>query len=230
MPYYMQEELRVLFSGMSIVRCETCNRSNLQFSVRFVPDIVGSIVACVECLYSMGYLDCICTIHITDSRNCRLPQKKYPSIDAAIYYSSLENEQKKVNHELFFNKANLVMICTTAFGTGIGEADVRYVIHCRSCNASLDYIQMAGRVGRDSMVSECITFTNDHDMQNMLNMPHGEEDPHKAKIAKEQLLKYQQILISVHFVDFSGFAPRFLFARRMCLFGCGEIVVPRIGQ
>ena len=56
-----------------------------------------------------------------------------------------------------------VMIATSAFGLGIDKADVRYVLHHQSPASLEQYVQEAGRSGRDGRRANCILLHDPDD-------------------------------------------------------------------
>jgi ATP-dependent DNA helicase RecQ len=56
-----------------------------------------------------------------------------------------------------------VIVATSAFGLGIDKADVRYVLHVQSPASLEQYVQEAGRAGRDGRLAHCILLHADED-------------------------------------------------------------------
>ena len=59
----------------------------------------------------------------------------------------------------------LVMVATSAFGLGIDKPDIRYVVHFQTPASIEQYVQEAGRAGRDGRLSHCILLHHDEERQ-----------------------------------------------------------------
>lgn len=56
-----------------------------------------------------------------------------------------------------------VMVATSAFGLGIDKPDIRYIVHCQSPASLEQYVQEAGRAGRDGQKANCILLYDEDD-------------------------------------------------------------------
>ena len=78
-------------------------------------------------------------------------------IPAHRYHGGMKGSERKAEQELFMKRGRrLVMVATSAFGLGIDKPDIRYVVHFQTPSSLEQYVQEAGRAGRDGRQSHCI--------------------------------------------------------------------------
>ncbi|MFH1563340.1 MAG: RecQ family ATP-dependent DNA helicase [Nitrospirota bacterium] len=83
---------------------------------------------------------------------------------AASYHGQLDNTSKRQIQEDFMSNDGLEIICaTSAFGLGIDKKDIRFVIHYTLPGSIEEYIQEAGRAGRDGKEAYCILLYQEND-------------------------------------------------------------------
>ena len=81
-------------------------------------------------------------------------------INAAHYHAGLESDRRVKVEEDFRNGRIDVLCATIAYGMGIDIRNVRAVIHDSYPQSLEDYVQQAGRGGRDGRRTECILLNN----------------------------------------------------------------------
>lgn len=84
---------------------------------------------------------------------------------ALPYNGKMESNDKIANQEAFMNNEVSIIVATSAFGMGVDKSDVRLVIHYDISDSLENYVQEAGRAGRDpSLQADCYVLFNDNDL------------------------------------------------------------------
>ncbi len=92
----------------------------------------------------------------------RLMQDGYA---AKPYHGKMEKQEKSANQDAFIAGEVQIMVATSAFGMGVDKKDVGLVIHYEISDSLENYIQEAGRAGRDENIeAACYVLYNDEDL------------------------------------------------------------------
>ena len=84
---------------------------------------------------------------------------------ARAYHGQMDKQVKSENQEAFIRGDFNIMVATSAFGMGVDKKDVGMVIHYDISDSLENYVQEAGRAGRDQSISaECFILFNDDDL------------------------------------------------------------------
>lgn len=84
---------------------------------------------------------------------------------AKAYHGKMDKQEKSENQEAFINGEVRIMVATSAFGMGVDKKDVGMVIHYEISNSLENYVQEAGRAGRDENISaDCYVLFNEEDL------------------------------------------------------------------
>lgn len=92
----------------------------------------------------------------------RLCQDGFP---AKAFHGDMDKQEKSENQNAFIQGEVSIMVATSAFGMGVDKKDVGMVIHYEISDSLENYIQEAGRAGRDENISaDCYVLFNDEDL------------------------------------------------------------------
>jgi ATP-dependent DNA helicase RecQ len=84
---------------------------------------------------------------------------------ARPYHGKMDAKEKTANQNAFISGEVPVMVATSAFGMGVDKKDVGMVIHYEISDSLENYIQEAGRAGRDeNIVADCFVLFNEEDL------------------------------------------------------------------
>ncbi len=84
---------------------------------------------------------------------------------AGCFHGKLSSEEKVRNQEAFINGEIDIMVATSAFGMGVDKSDVGMVIHFEISDSLENYVQEAGRAGRDEQIqADCFVLFNEDDL------------------------------------------------------------------
>ena len=91
-------------------------------------------------------------------------------VAADYFHSKLPPETKKSVQQRFIGGELRVIAATNAFGMGIDKPDVRLVIHADITGSLENYLQEAGRAGRDRQTARCVLLYTPDDVERQFGM------------------------------------------------------------
>ncbi|MFP4261255.1 MAG: RecQ family ATP-dependent DNA helicase [Opitutales bacterium] len=80
--------------------------------------------------------------------------------------------KKDVLEQFLTAKSAPIIVATNAFGMGVDKPDIRKVIHADATGSLENYLQEAGRAGRDGEAAECILLYEPQDLETQFSMNH----------------------------------------------------------
>lgn len=85
--------------------------------------------------------------------------------NAKAYHGKMDKKEKTDNQNAFLNGEAQIMVATSAFGMGVDKKDVGLVVHYEISDSLENYVQEAGRAGRDENISaDCFVLFNEEDL------------------------------------------------------------------
>lgn len=140
------------------------HRANLAFEVMEISgaDRLRALTRFIKRLRRPGIIYCATTKAVDDLygalRLLRMPAHRYHGRMAA--------KDRNAEQELYMRPGRrTVMVATSAFGLGIDKPDIRYIIHYQSPASLEQYVQEAGRAGRDGHRANCILLYDPKDRE-----------------------------------------------------------------
>jgi ATP-dependent DNA helicase RecQ len=95
---------------------------------------------------------------------------KQQGLAADRYHAGLSAEEKREIQEAFRVGDLRVIVATNAFGMGIDKPDIRLVIHGDVPGSLENYLQEAGRAGRDQDPAQCVLLFSTEDVDRQFSL------------------------------------------------------------
>src|SRR5690554_6919115 len=111
--------------------------------------------------------NCPTIIYVSRTRKAYLLAERLTAdgFKAKPYHGKMEAQEKTANQNAFLAGEVPIMVATSAFGMGVDKKDVGMVIHYEISDSLENYIQEAGRAGRDeNIVADCFVLFNEEDL------------------------------------------------------------------
>ena len=149
------------------------SRSNLGFEVlptqrsTKLADILDTIEANLPDKGASGAVVYCATRSATERVAAFLKQQGFT---AERYHAGLSAEEKREVQEAFRVGDLRVIAATNAFGMGIDKPDIRLVVHGDVPGSLENYLQEAGRAGRDRDPAQCVLLFNTEDVDRQFSL------------------------------------------------------------
>lgn len=85
--------------------------------------------------------------------------------EVEAFHAGKDAAEKKHIQENFINGITRIITATNAFGMGVDKDNVRLVIHADIPGSLENYLQEAGRAGRDQQDAECVLLFDENDIE-----------------------------------------------------------------
>ena len=111
--------------------------------------------------------DCPTIIYVSRTRTASILAKRLneDGFDSKPFHGKMDAKEKITNQNAFITGELKIMVATSAFGMGVDKKDIGMVIHYEISDSLENYIQEAGRAGRDeNITAECFILFNEEDL------------------------------------------------------------------
>lgn len=111
--------------------------------------------------------NCPTIIYVSRTRKAYLLAERLnkDGFNARPYHGKMDKQEKSGNQDAFISGEIQIMVATSAFGMGVDKKDVGMVIHYEISDSLENYVQEAGRAGRDENIrADCFVLFNEEDL------------------------------------------------------------------
>lgn len=146
------------------VFASSASRTNLRYSVIHV----GSDDEKYSCLRQLiAESDCPTIVYVSRTKRTKELASKLErdGLRALPFNGKMGADEKIRNQEAFMSGGVDIIVATSAFGMGVDKSDVGLVVHYDISDSLENYVQEAGRAGRDPhLTARCYVLYNDNDL------------------------------------------------------------------
>lgn len=142
----------------------TATRTNLRYSVAHADD-ANDKYSKLRALVAED--NCPTIVYVSRTKRTRELAAKLTrdGYEALPFNGKMDADEKTHNQEAFMNDDVRIIVATSAFGMGVDKKDVGLVVHYDISDSLENYVQEAGRAGRDpSLNAKCYVLYSDNDL------------------------------------------------------------------
>ena len=142
----------------------TASRTNLHYSVIHVENDNDKYLKLRELV---AEADCPTIVYVSRTKRTKEVAAKLTrdGYKALPFNGKMEADEKIANQDAFMNDQVHIIVATSAFGMGVDKKDVGLVVHYDISDSLENYVQEAGRAGRDPGLSaRCYVLYSDNDL------------------------------------------------------------------
>lgn len=111
--------------------------------------------------------NCPTIVYASRTKNVEELTRKlsHDGFNAKAFHGQMSSDDKISNQDAFIRGEVQIIVATSAFGMGVDKKDVKLVIHYDISDSLENYVQEAGRAGRDENIdAECFVLFNEADL------------------------------------------------------------------
>jgi ATP-dependent DNA helicase RecQ len=193
---------------------QSFQRNNLNYRVIKTEDIYGRL------LHELRKINDSIIIYVSTRKQTKEISSflRKNSFNSSYYHGGQSLTEKNKAYELWMQNKTPIMVATNAFGMGIDKPDVRAVVHIGMPNSLENYIQEAGRAGRNGSESYSLVLTNE-------SLIFESESKFKTTVATVKFVRQVYQFLNQYYAISIGEIPQKPFEFSMAAF-CDDYKLP----
>ncbi|QNL97341.1 RecQ family ATP-dependent DNA helicase [Treponema sp. Marseille-Q4132] len=191
-PQVLSRIAEVLFDGSArIVRSES-DRPNIRYRVEY--SCCKKHTALILAHTEQKPMIIFCGTRLRAEDTARDLTICYGKEAARFYHAGMEKSEKDEIEKWFYDKTDAVLCATCAYGMGVDKKDIRTIVHIDAPNTAEQYIQEAGRSGRDGKDANAILLWSPADTARFSRFPKESREYAMKEFAETKSCRRQVLL------------------------------------
>ena len=173
-PPVLQRVSQVLFDGRAHLIQSNSDRANIHYQVRYAYAKQKGVLKAVRELEKP--LIVFCGTRPRTESMARLLAEYFGREKVRFYHAGMTKEEKSAVEEWFFKSNDGILTATCAYGMGMDKPNVKTVVHLDAPEHLENFVQEAGRAGRDgSSVKSALIWSHSDDVRYRQAVPGSRE-------------------------------------------------------
>ena len=182
----------ILFEGNYHLVRGASDRSNIHYEVRYA---YAKKKAALEAALSMKKpLIIFCGSRRRTEEMAHLCAAYFGAEKTRFYHAGLTREEKNAVEEWFFNSTDGILAATCAYGMGVDKSDIASVVHLDAPEHLENFVQEAGRAGRNGANVNSLLIWNHADYIRWRQAKEGSRERALGDFAMSKTCRRQNIL------------------------------------
>ena len=142
----------------------SASRTNLRYSVIYAETDEDKYL---KLRHLVSDTDCPTIVYVSRTKRTKdlAVRLSRDGFKALPFNGKMDSDEKIANQDAFMNDQVRIIVATSAFGMGVDKKDVGLVIHYDISDSLENYVQEAGRAGRDPQLdAKCYVLYSDNDL------------------------------------------------------------------
>lgn len=191
-PPVLKRISEVLFDGQAHIVQSSSDRQNIHYQVHYAFAKKKAVLR--ECIQSKKPLIVFCSTRRRTEEMARILNSYFKNSSVRFYHAGMTKEEKLHTEKWFFDTNDGILTATCAYGMGMDKGNISTVIHLDAPEHLENFIQEAGRAGRNGGNVRSILIWGNRDNSRWKSEQQGSRKKAMGDFANTKICRREQVL------------------------------------